>query len=384
MKLSKEKIQALIIIISTCAIIIGFTIADFLNEDRLFSETENRVLAGKPSITVENVVNGKYSKKYEDYITDQFVARDAWITLKTHMDIALRKKAINGVYLADDDYLVEQHLPDAYSPELISDRIDNLTELLKKYPETKIMLVPTADNILTDKLPSHAVYFNERAFMDTVITELSNRLGNTFNNNTSVINLFDTLSSHSNEYIYYKTDHHWTSLGAYYAYLEWTKALDIQPFNYNLQNMQTVTSDFKGTLHSKINLNTKTDEISIFSETHDNVVSVTYDNNTSNNSLYEDKYLTGKNKYGYFLDDNHALIEINTEASNDKTLFIIKDSYANSFIPLLTPHYEKIYVIDLRYYKTGLIDFMNSCNANGNMDTLILYNCIHFIEDFNY
>ena len=84
------------------------------------------------------------------------------------------------------------------------------------------------------------------------------------------------------------------------------------------------------------------------------------------------------------MDDNHAFVEIDTSYRNGKTLFVIKDSYANSLIPLLTPHYEKIYMVDLRYYNGRLYDFMEKYQPENGMDVLVLYNCIHFLEEFQY
>lgn len=113
-------------------------------------------------------------------------------------------------------------------------------------------------------------------------------------------------------------------------------------------------------------------------------VKVTYDLKDTKDSCYEESYLETRNKYGFFLDDNHALIEIETDYRNGKTLFVIKDSYANCFVPLLIPYYEKIYVMDLRYFNGRLFGFMERYEPEEGMDVLVLYNCIHFLEDFSY
>lgn len=309
-------------------------------------------------------------------MTDQFVRRDTWVMLKTRMDILLQKKLINGVYLAEDGYLIEQHLPRKYDQALVEKRLKQLEDLIERYPDTRVMLVPTADNILTDKLPDFAVYYDESRLLRQITDEIGQQ---------RVIDVFPILKEHREEQIYYKTDHHWTTLGAYYGYLQWTEAVDYRPRSFDPRDLETVSDSFLGTLHSRINLPMGTDEIRIFPRTTSRKVRIIYDYEKEADSFYEPAYLETKNQYGYFLDDNHAFMEITTGYSaQGKELFLIKDSYANTMIPLLAPHYEKIYVVDLRYYKGSLFALMDQYVTHDKVSVLVLYNCIHFLEDFSY
>ena len=375
MDLYGERKNAWKTVVFLCAIMLAFFIGDLLQEDIFFSESENRILASKPKLTKKTLLSGEYMEDYEAYVNDQFVSRDTWIMFKTRMDLLLQKKEINGVYLAEDDYLIEQHLPEDFPQEKIERRLELLNNLVEAYPQTKVMRVPTADNILTDKLPDYATYFDQRAFLQQVKDTIGEK---------KVIDVFPTLQEHAQEEIYYRTDHHWTTLGAYYAYEQFTNAYRLPTRWYTQQEMETVTEDFQGTLQSKLNLPMEGDKIQIFPRTKETEFTITYDLMETSSSLYEDSYLEGKNKYGYFLDDNHGLVEIEREYYNNRTLFIIKDSYANTMIPLLAHHYKKVYVLDLRYFNGKLLDFMQSCDEYGNMDVLVLYNCVHFIEEFEY
>lgn len=364
--------------------IIGFlAVADVLKEDRLFSETENRILASKPEFSGEKLLSGSYAEEYEEYVTDQFVGRDKWIGIKTGADILLQKETINGVYLGKDDYLIEQHKPEDYPQELISKRLQLLKEFVNKW-DAKVMLVPTADNILTDKLPGHAIYFDEKEFLEQVEHTVGSN---------HYVDVYSALKEHAAEEIYYRTDHHWTSLGAYYGYHAWRSAMKKLPYHYVTNKMETVTDDFLGTLHSKINLGREPDIIQIFPETNRRKVSVTYDFQKQADGYYEESHLNTKNKYGYFLDDNHGFVEIQTGYQRADSLFVIKDSYANSLIPLLAPHYKTIYMVDLRYFNGRLFPFMEQYVQKeleendtevGKTDVLVLYNCIHFLEGFQY
>ena len=238
-----------------------------------------------------------------------------------------------------------------------------------------VMLVPTADNILTKQMPANAPYYDEAVFL----TQVEERIGK-----EHMVDVYTMMQEHAGEDIYYRTDHHWTSLGAYYGYLAWAEAMGYPAQNYDVNGLETVSENFLGTLHSKVNLAMNGEKIQYFPETTSRPVKVTYDLKNTTDSLYEKSHLDTKNKYAFFMDDNHAFVEIETGYHNGKVLFVLKDSYANCFIPLLLPHYEKIYVMDLRYFNGRLYGFMEKYEPEEGMDVLVLYNCIHFLEGFQY
>lgn len=372
-----EKRSAIFTIAVISSIILVFTIADLIQGDRLFSETENRVLASRPEFTVKALLGGTYTKDYETYATDQFVSRDKWIAIKTYTDLALGKREISGVYLGKDGYLIESHLPEKYPDGLVEERLALLSALVERW-EAKVMLVPTADNVLRDKLPAHAPCFDQGMLLEKAAGQMGEE---------RFIDVYAALREHAGEEIYYRTDHHWTSLGAYYGYLAWLEDQEGEEFSqalYSPADLETVTEEFLGTLHSKVNIDVAPDAIQYFPATAEKPVKVTYDLRIVKDGCYEESYLDTKNKYGFFLDDNHAVVEIETDCRNGKTLFLIKDSYANCFVPLLIPYYERIYMMDLRYFKGRLFRFMEGYEPENGMDVLVLYNCIHFLEDFKY
>lgn len=371
-----EKRNAVFTIVFLTSIIGIFTLADFFGSDRLFSEKENRLLAQKPVFSRTALWNGSYTADWEDYLTDQFVGRDKWIRIKTETDIALQRKEINGVYLGSNGYLLEQHLPQDYSRVKIEKKLTLLKRLVDGWDAT-VMLVPTADNILTDKLPANAPYFDQQEFL----AEVKATVGE-----ANYVDVYGALEEKKEEAIYYKTDHHWTSLGAYYGYRAWAEQKGIVRYPYNTAILETVSEDFEGTLQAKINLDWGKDRIQYFPETTMRTVKIVYDRQTEADSFYQESYLETKNQYGFFLDDNHALAEIDTGRPGKGTLVILKDSYANCMIPLLAPHYSKICVVDTRYYRGSLEGLMQEYEqADGEQpELLILYNCIHFLENFVY
>ena len=326
-----DKRNSLLTIGLVCAVLLVLGVADLWNSDRVYSEAENRVLASRPAFSWESLFTGEYGDAYEEYMSDQFVGRDKWVGLKTRADIRFRKKEINGVYLGADHYLIGVNDPGEYTEQMENSRVASLTKLVNHW-DAKVMLVPTADNILTDKLPAFAPYYDE----ERLLTKVRNSIGE-----EHYIDVYHALQEHAREPIYYRTDHHWTSLGAYYGFLAWADSVGRFPYPNDVNGMKA-------------------------------------------DSLYAPDYLDTKNQYGFFLNDNHAFIEIHTGYNPGKTLFVIKDSYANSLIPLLTAHYENIYVVDLRYFNGKLFQLMEQYEPEQGMDVLVLYDCIHFLEDFKY
>lgn len=376
-----------LMLLAVGGVLAGLTAADLVQPDQLFSSFENRLLTGKPEFSWQRLFSGEYTTEYESYVTDQFVWRNGWITVKTLTDVALGKQEVGGVYLGTDGSLIEKHAPELYDEALEKQKID-LLKGLAEWKEQKeghfsVMLVPTADIVLQDRLPAHAVCYDQTAFL----TQMEKELGD-----SAVINVLEVLQQHREEYIYYRTDHHWTTLGAYYGYLAWAQHMGVTPASYE---KKVVSANFYGTLYSKTHLPVKPDRIESYEPLWLRLgehIEVRYDQEEeTGDSLYAPSYLQIRNQYGYFLNDNHALIEIkrkngSTKKENSgKTLFVIRDSYASCFLPFLTEHYDTIVVLDLRYYNSRLLPLLESFEEReGGMDVLVLYNVIHFLEEFQY
>lgn len=361
-------------------LIFGLTAATLLTPKKDFSENENRTLVTDPKFSADRLFKGEFATAYETYLADQFVLRDKWIAIKTLSEMALLKKDINGVYLADDNYLIEIHDPEDKAEPIDSEKAkknsDRMIEFVKKCEQSlgeghaKAMIVPTAVITLSDKLPAFATTYDQKA----LIGYIEGRLGNSF------VNVSDTLKSHSEDYIYYKTDHHWTMAGAYYAYEQWAEEIGLTPYKMSDFDIETV-KDFKGTIYSKINFAFETDTLDIYRPKFDISYEVTYEKiDEKHDSLYELKHLETKDKYQVYLDGNHSVTRIDTDLYNGRVLLIIKDSYANAFATLAANHFETTYMVDFRYFRSSISEFIEE---NGVTDVLVLYNAIHFSTD-NY
>ena len=196
-----------------------------------------------------------------------------------------------------------------------------------------------------------------------------------------LIDISETLMRHREEAIYYKTDHHWTMLGAYYGYQRWAEETGISPYAIEEFRRERVTEDFLGTVQAKVNIRTEPDSMERWSLSHGaERVQVFYDGSGEPGEMYAEAALKGRDKYRFYLDGNHALTEIRNPESplKDRTLCIIKDSYGNSFAPLAACHFDTVFLIDLRYFNGNIQEFLEE---RGVTDVLALYRIPGFAEE---
>lgn len=367
---------AITVMMITIMILI-FGIWFLISPKQEFSENENRQLALAPVYTFQSLKDGSYMTSIQKYLSDHFPIRDEFMTLKTKAEILTGKEEINNIYIADDGYLIEAYSAPKQKEKIIGQfgkLYQNITTDAKN--NISLMLVPTAVTVYNDKLPAAAPdkgNLKQLATMDAIYEALPE---------IKRIDCYQGLSAQAQSEkgdanaasLYYHTDHHWTTFGAYIAYRQYCEAMGITPLEESAFTKTVVTNSFKGTVYSKLNDTTVPgEEITIY-ENPENRLTVNYqDSEEVTDSLYNKDYLSKKDKYSMFLNNLHPLIEITNEtADSDKVMVLVKDSYANSIVPFLVNHYKKIYVFDTRYYRFGPASFINEHPEV--TDVLILYN----------
>ncbi len=347
-------------------------ILNIFTSDKVFSESENRRLEQAPKFSMSQIVDGRFTSNYEKYISDQFPFRDFWIGVKSTSERLLGKRENNEVYLSRDGYLMEKFKkPDM---EVISSKIHDINLLgqnlldIDKY----FMLVPNSVKILEDKLPYYAPNGDELVYI--------NKIRDSIHNSINFIDIYDVLYAHRDEYIFYKTDHHWTTRGAYLAYKSLMDCMDIPSHNEDYFDIKRVADDFYGSLYSKSGFrNIKPDTIELYIPKENEELRVEYvDEKRVVDSIYNLENLKKKDKYTVFLDGNYPLIKIKTNINTKDRLLIIKDSYANSMVPFLTGHFHEIYIVDPRYYDKDIDELMRDREIN---KLLILYNAKTFFSN---
>ena len=349
-------------------------VSSIILPDTGFSEKENRVLASRPALKLDQIISGGYEKQFETYENDQFPLRDMWITLKATTDRLMGKVEENGVYLGKNGYLMEAF--NAPSQTQYDATVNAMTSFAQEHSDLKqyALIAPNSVNILKSNLPAFAPADDQNPWIDKLKDSLTSA-GVTF------IDIRDTFTDHKAEDLYYHTDHHWTTLGAYYAYLQAAAAMGIDTSS-DSYDKAPVSQTFKGTLSAKSGFRSgETDEIDVFLPNGDNALSsvINYvDEQKKSASFYDTSKLNTRDKYALFFGGNHAQIKISTPTESNNTLLVLKDSYANSFIPFLAQHYRKIIMIDPRYYYGDLEQLLQVENVQ---EVLYLYNANTFFAD---
>lgn len=340
---------------------------NLLSEDVAFSEMENRSLAQKPTFKWDRLFEGRFSSKYEKYVNDQFFGRDTWVQMKSQMDLWLGQRESNGVYFGADDYLIEAFQP--ASEDMVNQNLMAINEFSKEL-KTSFLMVPNAVSVLSKKLPKDAPVMNQQRS----ILNFANQL----RADILFINADEALKPHAEEALYYKNDHHWSTLGAYYTFLQWADEMNLEvDVDYEIL---TVTEAFDGTLSAKSGFKARSlDTIEVYLPPSEVMYVVTYvEEQQKTTTVYQTDYLRGRDKYAVFLGGNHSLVKIQTTASSENRLLVIKDSYANAFIPFLIPYYDEILVVDPRYYFDDLEELIEKERIN---ELLYLYNANTFFSD---
>ena len=334
--------------------------------DRSFSPLENRNLQRLPALTLQGVASGRYESRFDDYVSDQFPFRDAWIALKSTVDRLAGRTRSGGVFLGKDGYLIQAF--EAPSEADYAANLDALRGFLQRHGDMPeyVMVAPTAVTVLADRLPALADGGGEGAYLDRLKADLSDTPA-TFIDLRSIF-----AAARGDTQLYYRTDHHWTGDGARLAFLELAKAAGLSGAGASYAR-SLLSNRFQGTLSaaSGFRMNQREDLWACLPPEDMRYVVTYVSENRRSASLFDVEKLDTRDQYAVFLGGNFPEIRIETTADNGRCLLVLKDSYANCLIPMLLPDCQKIVVIDPRYF-TG--DLEVTLQAEGVNEILILYN----------
>lgn len=354
-------------------LLLGLAGKEALSHQRTYSPVEKRELQTRPEISITKVLDGRFQRKYESYLRDQFPGRDHWVSFQTDMELFMGKNEIHNVYIGKNHYLLEHYTEKEFDPQQISKNLQALEKFVgkaKQNADVHVMMVPTKSWILREKLPAFAPHYKEQRFYDALQQKLEKE--------DVLISVEPVLDAHKEEEIYYRTDHHWTTLGAWYAYEQYTKAVggDLQRAQ-GKKKFRCISKDFYGTTYAKINYARQADKIEIY-EPADKLRVVYNMGEKKTKTLYDFSFLKTADQYSVFTGGNQAVLEITGGIKNGKTLLLIKDSFANSILPFLAEDYEKLVVVDLRQLNVSGDRLLEMFSPT---DILILYNSAQFAQD---
>lgn len=343
-----------------------------------FSEQENRMYATIPRFSFKSFVNGEYLDGVNDYVNDHFAFRDTFLKINSWWEInVLGKKEINDVYVGQDSYLFEKFEFGEEEKTTLNSNTKIISDFAQKMNEQNIktyfILVPNSIYINSDKLPENVQAPNQEEIINIAYSNTKNTV------NVDVEK--SLLNENKNQQLYFKTDHHMNSDGAYVVYKEFCKSANIEAVAITDFNKVKVTSDFLGTFDSKAQIwNQKPDEIYVYqNENNMNIKEAMYDTQNTQ-SIFNEEFLLTKDKYSYFLNGNNSRAIIKTNVNNDRKLLVVKDSYAHIMSQFLCQNHSEVHFLDPRY---TAFDYEQYAKENGITDVLFLYNVSNFVEDNN-
>lgn len=356
-----------------CLIIFGVGAANIIAPDRDFSESENRVLSKMPKFTFFSLAEGTFTDDFETYLTDQFIFRDEIIAAKTFLERVTGKKEAGGVYIGKDGYLFSEQTP--FNEKAVTETTDAISAFADKYKESRItfMLSPNSSYVNSDKLPESLFLHDQNMLIQDIESY-------TLSESISWLNLSEAFKEYEDrDSLFYKTDHHWTTRAAHLAFTklmaQWEKDISNTKFKF-----MSVADDFQGTLSSKAGVLSSCDtvEICVPEKSELSYIVTIDDAEEKKATLFDESKLSSKNKYEVFLGGNYGEVIIDTASESNDSLLIIKDSYANCMVPMFTPFFGKIVIVDPRYFKESLAE---TVEENGFTHILFLYNLNTLLED---
>ncbi|WP_256761673.1 DHHW family protein [Cohnella sp. WQ 127256] len=358
------------------SILFLMSLAFFLMPKERFSELENRTLQATPQLTWDNLISKTFADQAESFVTDHFPFRADWVWTKSTMEQLRLQQENNGIFRGKDGYLFEKFAEPDYAK--LQQYVEAVKQFADSHPDASMtfMLAPTSIGMYPERLPWKAPNYSEAKVNDFIADHLKDGL--------SFMDGFRFLSPHASEQIYYKTDHHWTTLGAYYAYIAYAEKMGWEPMSQEEFQITNVSESFLGSYHTRSQFSGLTpDTIQTYIPKHP-VQTEMYiaDTDKTFSNLYDDSFLEKKDQYSYFLGGVHALMTLKSpldpQAVTTEKLLVVKDSYAHSFLPFLTQHVPEIHVIDIRYYNGSISDYMAQ---NGIKDVLMLFNTATFVDN---
>lgn len=371
----KLKQPAFWLIVGFACYIVILGLWGILTPDRKLSDFENRALSQRPSCTWSKLWDGRYTEQWEQYLVDQFAGRDQWVGLKSSLERASGKLENHDVFWGEEHYLFERFA----APSSLLDR--NLSQLWTFAKDRQaagnnlyMMIVPLSQDIYPEYMPPYASAVSTSS--EEVISKSIARLEDV----VTYVPLMEPLWEHKAESLYFRTDHHWNMRGAYWGYRQLAETAGLQAIAPERLQSVVVSNAFYGTYYTKANDQTvPPDEF----ELHHPIDLPSYEVCTSDeapctNSIYVESALQERDQYKLFFNGNPAWVQIRTKANTGRSIAVFKDSYANIMMPYLIQHYDHILMIDMRYFRLHVHQYLQEHPVD---DILFLYGVKTLAED---
>ena len=357
----------------TCILFVGFLCAVFVLflvlPDSDFSEKEKRYLATTPALSWETVASGAYGEEVETYLADQMPGRDFFVGVNAYYDLLSGRQVTKDVLLAEGDRIVETPVKwDAAAAQRNMDKINAFAETISQ--PVDLMIVPSAGFAYQDAIRGLKASYDDTQIIRDIYAMADGQVSG-----------FDLIPAFSGiNDLYYRTDHHWTSAGAYAAYKAY---MEQKGRTYPAADAFTVESHggFYGSTYSRSGLwLTEPENVELW-KTDTEFTVTNGEDPTPHDGLFYEERLEELDKYTVYLDGNHSLVTVhNPDAAGKGKLLVIRDSYANCLGTFLAHSYETVTLVDLRYYKKTVSELVA---AESYDDVLVCYSIGNFMTDAN-
>lgn len=357
-----DKIKDIVVTIIFLFTVISLFLINVIKEDTDISVAERRKLATMPELTTKSLFDGTYFKKFDSYVTDQFVERDAFRKIKIDIELST-KGEYNNLYLYDD-YIIEEIFP------LNSNSINNLTNKINYIKDTYLN---NNSNIYYTIIPDKN-YFVNNGNLKLDYNKLQDMMKNNLSN-INYINIFDKLTLDN----YYKTDTHWKEEDLFNVANTIANQMNFDITNNN--NVVNTITTFKGSYAGRLSVTKDIDTIKTVSNPSTLNSSVYNYETKKYTDIYDYTKINSLDKYDIYLSGAVPIIDItNNNTSSDKELIVFRDSYGSSLIPLLIEGYKKITVIDIRYISSKILNKYIDFN---DQDVLFMYSILTINNSFS-
>jgi len=357
-----------LLIISLALIIAVFGVLIFVLPSKDFSEEENRLLSPFPEFSLETLKSGEFTEGVASFYSDRFPARNTFVGIKAYFEKLMLRAENNGVIEGKDGYLIDRL---EYTESEYKTFENNLkaiekfkAELQKDEFDVATVILPRSVDVMSSKLP--ALYSHDRS--NVAWDKASEMIPDALTVTEKLKALAD-----KGEYVWYKTDHHYTTLGAYYTYVALAETLGYEPYPIEYFTMETVSTEFFGTTYSSSGMKwAQSDTVTLFRFEGDENYTVSYPDSSENaiKGFYARNYFDTKDKYSAFLGGNRARTRVSLDDGAERpTLLLIKDSFSHSLAPFLSLHFD-LELVDLRYYSKSVIDLIYEIDPD---KTIVIY-----------
>lgn len=336
------------ILLSLCALMLSVCgLLIYILPSHTFSEAENRPLTVAPRFTFHSLFSGQFTSAVTDFYADQFPWRNAFVEVKAMTELAALRLENNDVMLGRDGYIVKRLEYDEAAYETIRKNMDAL-ESFRRFCEKNgtactLAVVPRGEDVLKSKLLS--TYDGVRAAQSWQDVE-----GRTETFTERLRTLAD-----DGAYVWYKTDHHYTALGAYYVYEALGASLGYTPRPLSDFTMEYASDGFYGTTYSSSGMRwVAPDTLTFFRYEGDERFYTSFSSGGEGfDGFYDRSYLAARDQYSAYLGGNHALTRVTCPGETRPKLMLVKDSFAHALAPFLAQHFDLV-LVDLRYYTSSV------------------------------